>query len=191
MLATSCQYFSFTVAVCCDIRLISFGRFLTISPFCILCTAANEIPLSALLRVREQVTNLCISSLLSYRKFCATVSSSGQLILPEALKLLPLYTLGIFFFAYMLIPTYMNVRTNEFQLLPPFCTKCTSEKTVGSFSLNQITSVYFSMNYDPIRPQKMSLMSNTGLPNHFIWLEHSKGLLITLKAFLCWLIKYF
>ncbi|KAI5348283.1 hypothetical protein L3X38_001170 [Prunus dulcis] len=62
---------------------------------CFMKQAANEIPLSALLRVREQVTNLCISSLLSYRKFCATVSSSGQLILPEALKLLPLYTLAL------------------------------------------------------------------------------------------------
>ncbi|RCU21815.1 hypothetical protein DVA79_22060, partial [Acinetobacter baumannii] len=53
---------------------------------CFMKRAANEIASSALLRVREQVTNLCISSLLSYRKFCATVSSSGQLILPEALK---------------------------------------------------------------------------------------------------------
>ncbi|KAB2617882.1 transport protein Sec24-like [Pyrus ussuriensis x Pyrus communis] len=62
---------------------------------CFMKQAANEIASSALLCVREQVTNLCISSLLSYRKFCATVSSSGQLILPEALKLLPLYTLAL------------------------------------------------------------------------------------------------
>jgi len=41
------------------------------------------------------VTNFCINILLAYRKFCATVSSSGQLILPEALKLLPLYTLAL------------------------------------------------------------------------------------------------
>ncbi|XP_015887569.3 protein transport protein SEC24 C [Ziziphus jujuba] len=62
---------------------------------CFLKQAAIEIPSSPLFRVREQVTNLCINSLLSYRKFCATVSSSGQLILPEALKLLPLYTLAL------------------------------------------------------------------------------------------------
>ncbi|KAM5553465.1 protein transport protein Sec24-like [Rosa sericea] len=62
---------------------------------CYMKQAANEITSSPLLRVREQMTNLCISSLLSYRKFCATVSSSGQLILPEALKLLPLYTLAL------------------------------------------------------------------------------------------------
>ena len=58
--------------------------------------AANEIPITPLPQVRDRVTDLCISILHSYRKFCATVSSSGQLILPEALKLLPLYTLGLF-----------------------------------------------------------------------------------------------
>ncbi|CAI9293190.1 unnamed protein product [Lactuca saligna] len=62
---------------------------------CFLKQAAIEIPSSPLVQVREQVTNLCINILHSYRKFCATVSSSGQLILPEALKLLPLYTLAL------------------------------------------------------------------------------------------------
>ncbi|XVE60320.1 hypothetical protein DITRI_Ditri05aG0119300 [Diplodiscus trichospermus] len=62
---------------------------------CFLKQAAIEIPTSPLVQVREQVTNHCINILLSYRKFCATVSSSGQLILPEALKLLPLYTLAL------------------------------------------------------------------------------------------------
>ncbi|XP_012441862.2 protein transport protein Sec24-like At4g32640 [Gossypium raimondii] len=54
-----------------------------------------RIPTCPLLQVRDHVTNLCIIILLSYRKFCATVSSTGQLILPEALKLLPLYTLAL------------------------------------------------------------------------------------------------
>uniref|UniRef100_A0A2K2ABR8 Transport Sec24 family protein n=1 Tax=Populus trichocarpa TaxID=3694 RepID=A0A2K2ABR8_POPTR len=62
---------------------------------CFLKQAANEIPSNPSLVVQEQVTNFCINILLSYRKFCATVSSSGQLILPEALKLLPLYTLAL------------------------------------------------------------------------------------------------
>ncbi|KAJ6397698.1 hypothetical protein OIU77_018663 [Salix suchowensis] len=62
---------------------------------CFLKQAVNEIPSNPPLVVREQVTNFCINILLSYRKFCATVSSSGQLILPEALKLLPLYTLAL------------------------------------------------------------------------------------------------
>ncbi len=32
--------------------------------------------------------------LYTYRKYCASNPAPGQLILPEALKLLPLYTLG-------------------------------------------------------------------------------------------------
>ncbi|TVU50463.1 hypothetical protein EJB05_01835, partial [Eragrostis curvula] len=57
--------------------------------------AANAIPSTPLSQVRDQVTSTCINILQSYRKYCASVSSSGQLILPEALKLLPLYTLAL------------------------------------------------------------------------------------------------
>lgn len=62
---------------------------------CFMKQAASEIPSTPLANVREQMMNLCVNALVSYRKFCATVSSSGQLILPEALKLLPLYTLAL------------------------------------------------------------------------------------------------
>ncbi|XP_062182390.1 protein transport protein SEC24 B-like [Phragmites australis] len=62
---------------------------------CFLKQAANGIPTSPLPRIREEATNTCINILQSYRKHCASVSSSGQLILPEALKLLPLYTLAL------------------------------------------------------------------------------------------------
>ncbi|XP_057528262.1 protein transport protein SEC24 B-like [Amaranthus tricolor] len=61
---------------------------------CFLKQAASEIPSLPLSQVREHATNHCINILHSYRKFCSTVQSSGQLILPEALKLLPLYTLA-------------------------------------------------------------------------------------------------
>ncbi|KAL6576227.1 Protein transport protein Sec24B [Orobanche hederae] len=61
---------------------------------CILKNAANEIHSAPLAQVRDQVTNACVNILSSYRKFCATVPSSGQLILPEMLKLFPLYTLA-------------------------------------------------------------------------------------------------
>jgi protein transport protein SEC24 len=57
--------------------------------------AANGIASTPPSQVRDQVTSTCINILQSYRKYCASVSSSGQLILPEALKLLPLYTLGM------------------------------------------------------------------------------------------------
>ncbi|EOA15938.1 hypothetical protein CARUB_v10004032mg [Capsella rubella] len=62
---------------------------------CMLKQAANEIPSKALPLVKEQATNSCINALYAYRKFCATVTSTGQLILPEALKLFPLYTLAL------------------------------------------------------------------------------------------------
>ncbi|KAL9258600.1 transport protein SEC24 C-like protein [Drosera capensis] len=62
---------------------------------CFLKQVALEVPTVPLMQVREQLMNQSVSILHSYRKFCATVSSSGQLILPEALKLLPLYTLAL------------------------------------------------------------------------------------------------
>lgn len=49
---------------------------------------------ASLQQLRESMTTVCVNTLYAYRKFCATTSSSGQLILPEALKLLPLYTLA-------------------------------------------------------------------------------------------------
>ncbi|XP_021730205.1 protein transport protein Sec24-like At4g32640 [Chenopodium quinoa] len=62
---------------------------------CFLKQAGNEIPTLPLSQVREHATNHCVNILHSYRKFCSTVQSTGQLILPEALKLLPLYTLAL------------------------------------------------------------------------------------------------
>ncbi|CAK4152332.1 unnamed protein product [Aphanomyces euteiches] len=44
--------------------------------------------------VKERLIDDCVQVLTNYRKHCATNSSSGQLILPESLKLLPLYTLA-------------------------------------------------------------------------------------------------
>lgn len=58
-------------------------------------TAANEIPSAPLAQVRDQATNVCTNILYSYRKFCATTPASVQLVMPEALKLLPLFTLGM------------------------------------------------------------------------------------------------
>lgn len=44
--------------------------------------------------VKESLVDQCVTVLFNYRKYCASSSSSGQLILPESLKLLPLYTLA-------------------------------------------------------------------------------------------------
>ncbi len=50
---------------------------------------------TSLTTVREAMLKRCIKILHAYRKFCATASSSGQLILPEALKFLPLLALAL------------------------------------------------------------------------------------------------
>lgn len=43
-------------------------------------------------QVREGLSARCARSLASYRRHCASPSSAGQLVLPESMKLLPLYT---------------------------------------------------------------------------------------------------
>lgn len=58
-------------------------------------SAAVKIPGGDLKAIREQALKHCTNVLHAYRKHCASTSSSGQLILPEALKLLPLYTLAL------------------------------------------------------------------------------------------------
>lgn len=42
-------------------------------------------------QVRESITNDVAHILACYRKNCASPSSAGQLILPECMKLLPVY----------------------------------------------------------------------------------------------------
>ncbi|KAL1541771.1 Protein transport protein Sec24B [Salvia divinorum] len=62
---------------------------------CILKQAANEMTSAPLSRVKDKATNVCINILHSYSKFCVTKSSSALLMMPEALKFLPLYTLAL------------------------------------------------------------------------------------------------
>nr|CCA24681.1 protein transporter Sec24 putative [Albugo laibachii Nc14] len=44
--------------------------------------------------IKNQLIEDCVNVLYNYRKHCASSSLAGQLILPESLKLLPLYTLS-------------------------------------------------------------------------------------------------
>lgn len=55
----------------------------------------RDIPGGTLASCQDQLLRHCINQLFSYRKNCTTAPSSGQLILPEALKLLPFYSLGL------------------------------------------------------------------------------------------------
>ncbi|KAG6404126.1 hypothetical protein SASPL_136366 [Salvia splendens] len=57
-------------------------------------TTAKEMTSAPLSRVKDKATKVCINILHSYSKFCATKSSSA-LLMPEALKFLPLYTLAL------------------------------------------------------------------------------------------------
>ena len=57
--------------------------------------AVTEAPDKGLEAVRASLISTTVQILYVYRKFCATNPAPGQLILPESLKLLPLYTLGL------------------------------------------------------------------------------------------------
>ncbi|KDE04517.1 hypothetical protein MVLG_05083 [Microbotryum lychnidis-dioicae p1A1 Lamole] len=57
--------------------------------------AVTQTATKSLREVRDQLTELCVKSLLAYRKHCASSTSPAQLILPESFKLLPLYALAL------------------------------------------------------------------------------------------------
>ncbi|XP_022800862.1 protein transport protein Sec24C-like isoform X2 [Stylophora pistillata] len=54
--------------------------------------AIREVYTSTPKAIRENLMNQCAQILACYRRNCASPSSAGQLILPECMKLLPLYT---------------------------------------------------------------------------------------------------
>lgn len=55
----------------------------------------SEVSRKPLQTIRDNLTESCVGCLYVYRKYCATASSGGQLILPETLKLLPVYVLSL------------------------------------------------------------------------------------------------
>ncbi|OMH83270.1 Protein transport protein Sec24C [Zancudomyces culisetae] len=62
----------------------------------LLCRIASAESKSISLRnIRDKLTDRCIHILSAYRTHCAANSSSSQLILPEAYKLLPIYALAL------------------------------------------------------------------------------------------------
>jgi protein transport protein SEC24 len=56
---------------------------------------AASLPGGTLAAARDATTSNTVATLAAYRKHCAINSPSVQLILPEALKLLPLYALAL------------------------------------------------------------------------------------------------
>ncbi|KAJ7918460.1 sec24-related protein [Mycena leptocephala] len=57
--------------------------------------AITQMKSEKMSNIREDLTENCSSILLAYRNKCSNTSSPDQLILPEAFKGLPIYTLGI------------------------------------------------------------------------------------------------
>lgn len=64
-------------------------------PSLLLPPPSLQVPGHALGACKEAISKATADALLAYRTHCAAASSSGQLILPEALKLLPLYSLAL------------------------------------------------------------------------------------------------
>eukprot|EP00180_Rhodochaete_pulchella_P004818 Plantae.Rhodophyta-Rhodochaete_pulchella.ctg9890.p1 GENE.Plantae.Rhodophyta-Rhodochaete_pulchella.ctg9890~~Plantae.Rhodophyta-Rhodochaete_pulchella.ctg9890.p1 ORF type:complete len:306 (-),score=31.98 Plantae.Rhodophyta-Rhodochaete_pulchella.ctg9890:570-1445(-) len=48
-----------------------------------------------LVKIRDALVDKCTQALFIYRHYCTTQAAAGQLILPEALKILPVYVLGL------------------------------------------------------------------------------------------------
>ncbi|KAG8464021.1 hypothetical protein KFE25_000189 [Diacronema lutheri] len=61
----------------------------------VLRTAMVETASKRTHQIREQIVDKCVDMLAVYRRHCASSSASGQLILPESLKLLPLFGLSL------------------------------------------------------------------------------------------------
>lgn len=59
------------------------------------CCLLGQVPGGKLEVLKKQAMERCVDVLGTYRSKCATASATGQLILPETLKLLPLYILAL------------------------------------------------------------------------------------------------
>ncbi len=58
-------------------------------------TAVRDMAANSLSAVRASLIDKCVDILAAYRKHCASNTSSGQIILPESPKLLPIYVLSL------------------------------------------------------------------------------------------------
>lgn len=57
--------------------------------------AVLQLPGSTLAAVKEAASKATVDTLNSYRRNCSGQSAPGQLVLPEALKLAPLFSLAL------------------------------------------------------------------------------------------------
>ena len=87
--------------------------------------------------IRDTFTNQCAVILACYRKQCSSQSPAGQLILPESLKLLPMYANCMLKSDALLsrewtclsvsvsVHVYMHVYMNRIQSIVYMCVQCT------------------------------------------------------------------
>ncbi|KAL6301054.1 hypothetical protein BKA93DRAFT_739260, partial [Sparassis latifolia] len=55
----------------------------------------SRLPSQQISQIQEQLTERCCAILLGYRKYCAASAAHTQLVIPEAFRTLPVYTLAI------------------------------------------------------------------------------------------------
>ena len=86
-----------TLAVTVSSNLASIFRSADLDAVVNFCAkrAVTEAAAKGLEAVRQGLIATTVEILYVYRRFCATNPAAGQLILPESLKLLPLYVLGL------------------------------------------------------------------------------------------------
>jgi protein transport protein SEC24 len=85
-----------TLQLQCSNSLSNVFRYTEVeSVVCLLLKQAACCALQGNAAFKEKLTKDCVDMLYAYRVHCASTTSAGQLILPESLKLLPLYACSI------------------------------------------------------------------------------------------------
>ncbi|KAJ1930728.1 COPII coat Sec23p-Sfb3p heterodimer component [Tieghemiomyces parasiticus] len=93
--------------------------------------AVSETLAFPLRTVRDKLSDKCVRVLTAYRRHCAAGSSPGQLILPEAYKLLPLYVLAM-------------TKTNALRpVMTSVDLRVTSMRMLKSINVQQSTSLFY------------------------------------------------
>jgi len=57
--------------------------------------AISKIPTKSMQHLRDDLMDTCAATLLGYRRYCAQASAPSQLVIPEAFRGLPVYTLAM------------------------------------------------------------------------------------------------
>eukprot|EP00899_Mesostigma_viride_P012163 jgi/Mesvir1/20948/Mv08019-RA.1 len=140
----------------------------------------QKAALQTLAQLREGAVSTCVNTLHAYRKFCATTSAAGQLILPEALKLMPLYTLALTKSLGLRANTRLDDRAHwmgRMRYLPPsLCVATVYPRMFAIHTLSQqgsgeVLPPLVSLSSENLDPDGMFLLENG--ENAFLWVGKS------------------